>query len=243
MKKTIIMALAALAAAGTAKAGGFDDFSFGSNDTGLSIVGQFGMNISNIRMNEIPWGDMDPKAGFNVGVHAEYLLPECFGLYLNAGLEYSMKGAKDRIGVDVDDMLGLNATYIVRPMYLQVPIHVGYRYDVMEELGVYGDFGPYFALGTNGKCITKMDDFSEDIRTNFFYNAEDGFYKIQRPEFGLGFRLGAEYAHHYNFIISCDWGITDMLTQSQKHTIVSNTGFKNPYMKNFAAGLTFGYRF
>lgn len=88
-----------------------------------------------------------------------------------------------------------------------------------------------------------MDDYSEDIKTSFFGNKSRDFYKLQRTEFGFGFRLGAEYAHHYNLIVSCDWGITDMLTQSQKHILVSNPGIKNPYMKNFAAGITFGYRF
>lgn len=246
MKKIFTIAIAALAFAGNAQASSYDGFTFGNDaDRDFTIIGQFGMNISNFRMNEVPWGDMDAKAGFNIGLHAEYVLPQCYGIYLNAGLEYSMKGAKDRIGFDVDDMLGLGATFISRPMYLQLPIHVGYRYNAMDDLGIYADFGPYFALGTNGKNIVKMDDFSEDVRHNFFMNDKDGnlFYKIQRPEFGLGFRIGAEYARHYNFILSCDWGITDMLTQSQKHTLVTNTGIKNPTVKNFAAGLTFGYRF
>lgn len=237
MKKTLITALMALAAT----TGFAQNLSFGSSSPeGLSVVGQFGMNISNFRMNEIPWGNMDPKAGFNFGIHAEYMLPECYGLYLNAGVEYSMKGAKDRLEAEPG---GIGATFVSRPMYLSVPIHVGYRYDVLEELGVYADFGPYFALGTNGKNVVKMDDYSEDVSTKFFLNDDSGFYKLQRPEFGLGFRIGAEYAQHYNLIVSCDWGITDMLTQSQKHDLVSTTGFKNPYMKNFAAGITFGYRF
>lgn len=238
MKKTFITALMAIAA----MSGFAQSLSFGSSTPeGLSVVGQFGMNISNFRMNEVPWGDMDGKVGFNMGVHAEYMLPECYGLYLNGGLEYSMKGAKDRIEAGPGGVVG--ATFISRPMYLSVPIHVGYRYDFMEDLGAYADFGPYFALGTNGKNIIKMDDFSEDVRSNFFYSDDNGFYKTQRTEFGLGFRLGAEYAHHYNLIFSCDWGITDMLTQSQKHTLVTLTGAKNPYIKNFAAGVTFGYRF
>lgn len=245
MKKTIMMALAALAVAGSAQARGNDGFTFGPDNSGLTVIGQFGMNISNFRMNEIPFGDMDGKVGFNMGLHAEYMLPECYGIYLNAGAEYSMKGAKKRIDVVNIGGTGLGATYITRPMYISVPIHVGYRYDVMDDLGIYADFGPYFALGTNGKCITKLDDFSEDVRTSFFMNDKDdhSFYKLQRPEFGLGFRIGAEYAQHYNLLFSCDWGITDMLTQSQKHILVSQPGITNPYIKNFAAGITFGYRF
>lgn len=234
MKKTLITALAAFAL--TAHAQGFDSFDY---DKGISIIGQFGMNISNYRMNQTPLPSMNPKAGFNVGIHAEYLLPECRGVYLNAGLEYNMKGAKNRVESSL-----INYTAIARPYYVQIPIHVGFRYNVLEDVGVYADFGPYFALGTNGKYILKFDDFSEDQSVALFNNdSNENFYDMQRTDFGLGFRIGAEYADHYNFIFSCDWGLTDMLTQEQKHALVALPGIDKPYIKNFAAGLTFGYRF
>lgn len=246
MNKTLIMALLALSTASSVQARGLDNFSFDNDETGFSIISQFGMNISNFRMNQLPGSDMDPKAGFNVGIHAEYLLPQCYGVYINAGLEYSMKGAKDKLThIDIDEnehTTEMSTTYVSRPMYLQVPIHVGYRYNVIDNLGVYADFGPYFALGTNGKNVTKYEDYRDNESTRFFTDKSD-FYRVRRADFGIGFRLGAEYAHHYSLTLSCDWGLTDMLTQSQKHEIVENTGYKSPSMKNFAAGLTFGYRF
>lgn len=248
MKKMTMIALAAFFAAGMAHAEVDGGLSFGDNDfedSPFSIIPQFGMTISNIHMNEVPWGDMDSKAGFNVGVHAQYYLPGCYGVYINGGLDYSMKGAKDRIEAGPGGAIG--ATAIARPMYLSVPIHVGYHYkpDALESVGFYGDFGPYFALGTNGKYLIKLDDYSDDISTNFFMKENNGFYKVQRPEFGLGFRLGAEYLDRYNLILSFDWGVTDMLTQSQKHTLVSNEllGITNPTMRNFSVGLTFACRF
>lgn len=257
MKKTLFLALAALAAAGSAQAKGFDDFSFGNDNNGFSVIGQFGLNVSNLRTNDLPniMGETDPKAGFNAGVHVEYILPQCYGVYVNGGLEYSMKGAKHR-PADIffageSDL----ATGVARPMYLSIPIHVGYRYNILDDLGVYADLGPYFALGTNGKHIYKLDLFGENPKENFFNsdilfdddpNTRNQYYQTKRGDIGFGFRVGAEYAKHYNLIISCDWGLTDMLTQKQKNVIVTNplyAGLHKPTMKNFAAGITFGYRF
>lgn len=238
MKKTMIMALAAFAMCGSAQAQYYEA------DSGFSVMGLFGMTVSNLRMSDMPGDDMDPKAGFTVGMRAEYMLPECRGVFVNAGLEYTMKGARERIATTIDDMAGLGATGIARPMYVQLPIHVGYRYDVLEDLGVYADFGPYFAVGTNGKYRVKYDNFQGDFTASFFGNG-DNYMELQRWDFGLGFRLGVEYARHYNFQLGCDWGITDMLTQEQKHIFVTNPllGIKAPAVRNFNAALTFAYRF
>lgn len=238
MKKTMIMALAAFTLCGSAQAQYYE------SDNGFSVMGVFGMTVSNLRMGDMPGEGMDPKAGFTVGVRAEYLLPECGGVFLNGGLEYTMKGARERVAVDIDDMMDLGATGIARPMYVQLPVHVGYRYNVLDDLGVYADFGPYFAVGTNGKYRVKYDNFQSDFTTSFFGN-DTNYMELQRWDFGLGFRVGAEYARHYNFQLGCDWGITDMLTQEQKHAYVTDEllGLKSPSVRNFNASLTFGYRF
>lgn len=254
MKKTLFLALAALAAAGSAQAKGFDDFSFGNDNNGFSVIGQFGLNVSNLRTNDLLpdlMGDTDPKAGFNAGVHFEYILPQCYGVYINGGLEYSMKGAKHRpFDVFFEDGVGANG--VARPMYLSIPVHIGYRYNILDDLGVYADLGPYFALGTNGKHIYKYDDYRANSKQGFFNGGVLGdldpnnhaqYYETKRGDIGFGFRVGAEYAKHYNLIISCDWGLTDMLSQEQKNLLVKIPGIHKPSMKNFAAGITFGYRF
>lgn len=251
-------ALAAMMMAGSAQAS-----SFASNDSGLSFMGLFGMNISNMHLNNdltIGGEGLDPKVGFNLGARAEYILPECFGIFVNGGLEYTMKGAKDKISTGE----GGSITYLARPMYLQLPIHVGYRYNLLDDLGLYADFGPYFAVGINGKSRLQYDTFEKDYKEKFFNNSKaTTFYEVQRWDFGLGFRIGAEYAQHYNLIFSCDWGVTNMLTQEQKnalynarmaelefeHPTATETQLKgmmgdfNPAIKNFNAAITFGYRF
>lgn len=242
MKKTFILAAAALMMAGNVKAGSFLD---NTAENGISFVAQFGLNATNLRVKDIAATDMNPKAGFNASMHFEYVLPQCYGIYVNAGLEYSMKGGREDIIVLDDQLNESTATAVARPMYLSIPIHVGYRYDVMEDLGVYADFGPYFALGTNGKHILKFDDYREDVKFGMFGNKNNpNSFEMQRADFGLGFRFGAEYAHHYNLIFSFDWGLTNMLTQEQQHVLFTNNPLlPKPAVKNFAAGITFGYRF
>ena len=248
----IIAALAMLTMAGSAMAQGHPGYygpnytphyaPMGTHEEGtVNYMAIFGMDVTNFR-NLASGYDMDPKVGFTMGVRAEYTLPACRGLFANVGLEYTMKGARDRVKSlsTADDILGVGATMICRPMYLQVPIHVGYYYEAMENVGVYGDFGPYFALGIHGKTRYKMDDYSAD-KTHRFFCDNNGFLDVKRVDFGLGYRVGVEYADHYNLVLGMDWGITDMLTRSQKHTLY-NAGYDFT-MKNFCASLTFGYRF
>ena len=207
----------------------------------FSFMGLFGMNISNMHYKNQPGMELNPKVGFNLGVRGEYVLPSCHGMFVNAGLEYTMKGGRERIETTIDDMLGIGGTYIARPCYVSIPIHIGYRYEVLDMLGVYADFGPYFAVGTNGKFRTKLDDFSDDA-TETIFKKQDGMRAYQRFDCGLGFRLGAEYAKHYNFILGFDWGLTDIYTQEMKH-FLHQEGLTNASCKNFCANLTFGYRF
>ena len=233
MKKLLTLALAAIMCAGSAKALDYVP------EPGFTFQGFFGMNISNFRYTDSAADCLtDPKAGFNIGVRGEYMLPSCYGVFVNLGVGYTMKGAK------LDDVVGLegrDVTVKYRPYYIEIPLHVGYRYNVLENLGVYADFGPYFAIGTNGKFRTKFDDFSDDV-TESIFKKEDGMRSYKRFDCGLGFRVGAEYAKHYNFILGFDWGLTDMYTQDMKHYL-HQEGATDAACKNFCASLTFGYRF
>ena len=58
---------------------------------------------------------------------------------------------------------GRDMTVKYRPYYIEIPLHVGYRYNVLENLGVYADFGPYFAIGVNGKEKFDFTDMHFDL--------------------------------------------------------------------------------
>lgn len=237
MKKIFALALAAIMCASSAKALEYIP------ESGFTVQGLFGMNISNFRHPDAAFdGLTDPKAGFNLGVRGEYMLPSCYGVFVNLGVNYTMKGAKMDVAASLPDDYSCTVKY--RPCYIEIPLHVGYRFNVLDNLGVFADFGPYFAIGVNGKEKFEFDgDAVEDYSTKFFRNSKMDLGEIQRYDFGLGFRVGAEYANHHSLNFSFDWGLTDMYRDSYRREFFKENGYELGKLKNFNAGITYGYRF
>ncbi|MCI7142869.1 MAG: PorT family protein [Paraprevotella sp.] len=237
MKKIFALALAAIMCASSAKALEYIP------ESGFTVQGLFGMNISNFRQpNSLVDGLTDPKAGFNLGVRGEYMLPSCYGVFVNLGVNYTMKGAKMDVAATLPN--DYSCTVKFRPCYIEIPLHVGYRFNVLDNLGVFADFGPYFAIGVNGKEKFEFDgDAVEDRSIKFFRNSKMDLGEIQRYDFGLGFRVGAEYANHHSLNFSFDWGLTDMYRDSYRREFFEKNGFELGKLKNFNAGITYGYRF
>ena len=237
MKKIFALALAAIMCASSAKALEYIP------ESGFTVQGLFGMNISNFRQpNSLVDALTDPKAGFNLGVRGEYMLPSCYGVFVNLGVNYTMKGAKMDVAASLPD--DYSCTVKFRPCYIEIPLHVGYRFNVLDNLGVFADFGPYFAIGVNGKEKFEFDvDAVEDYSKKFFRNSKMILGEIQRYDFGLGFRVGAEYANHHSLNFSFDWGLTDMYRDSYRREFFKENGFELGKLKNFNAGITYGYRF
>ena len=237
MKKIFALALAAIMCASSAKALEYIP------ESGFTVQGLFGMNISNFRHPDAAFdGLTDPKAGFNLGVRGEYMLPSCYGVFVNLGVNYTMKGAKMDVAASLPD--DYSCTVKFRPCYIEIPLHVGYRFNVLDNLGIFADFGPYFAIGVNGKEKFEFDgDAVEDYSKKFFRNSKMILGEIQRYDFGLGFRVGAEYANHHSLNFSFDWGLTDMYRDSYRREFFKQNGFELGKLKNFNAGITYGYRF
>lgn len=214
MKKLIIAAMALICCGTSAKA--LDNEPL----PGLTHRAYVGMSISNIRNT----GD-DAKVGHSIGYIGEYVLPGCAGTFVNFGLDYSMLGSKmpgyvwqdDEGNVDLD----IYPEQKLRLHYLSIPLHVGYRYNVLDNLGLYADFGPYFGFGVAGK--------TSETKVKYFKSSEGD---ANRFDCGLGFRIGTEYNDHLSLTFGFNWGLT-------KH--YDFVGVKDP--KNFASTITLGYRF
>ena len=228
MKKIFTLILALVAVASSAMALEYEP------ESGLTYQAQFGMNISNFRGTAI---GTDPKPGFNLGVRAEYMLPGCAGVYLNAGALYGMKGAQiDAIG----------ATLKARACYAEIPIHVGFRYNLADNLGIYGEVGPYFSMGINGKNSTTVSADGTwvkefEVSYNLFSSHDDKPY-FQIWDFGFGFRIGAEYENHYSLSVGMDWGITDMFRDKYRDKMADND-IPLDMAHNYNTYITLGYRF
>ncbi len=216
-------------------------------EEGFTYMGLFGMNISKLQNHEY-----GAKAGAMMGARIDYVLPKAHGTYLTAGVDWTMKGGKGDEDIVLDGF-EYEATGKYALHYFEVPIRVGFRYNFTESIGVYGELGPYFAVGVGGKHKLSIEEdggYFRDIEEDFSYKAFKNYgYPVesfQRWDAGIGFRIGAEYNHHYNLMFGCDWGLADIYRNSLRDAYKDdplNFGDTLPKVRNFNFSITFGYRF
>lgn len=215
-------------------------------EEGFTFMGLFGMNISGLQNH--PYKS---KLGALMGARVDYVLPHAHGTYVTAGLDWTMKGGKLSSTVDLGNGATYEGTGKYNLHYLEIPIRVGFRYNLSEEIGFYGEVGPYFAIGVGGRHKATLDGDGADVRKfedegtfKAFKNTEDlDRETFQRWDAGIGFRVGVEYNQHYNLIFGCDWGLTDMYRNKLRDYYFTRYNARMPKVHNFNISITAGYRF
>lgn len=162
----------------------------------LSWEGQVGMNVAKLT------GGYDSRIGYHIGARAKMELPTlATGLYANAGAFLTLKGASFDMGELGNAKTNMN--------YLEIPIHVGYQYAINDDFSVFGEFGPYFAIGLFGKTKGEEMDYNDNwelVSNSVSYNTFDEF---KRFDFGLGLRFGVEFKQKYTLSIGYDFGLVN----------------------------------
>lgn len=226
MIKTSLVALALLVSAGA------------SAQMPISFGVKAGANLSNYSE-----GDMDAKFGFNVGITADINIAP--SLYVLTGLELTTKGAKQEESIS-ESFMGTSYSIKVKetsnPMYLQLPIHLGYKLEVTPGTNIVFRAGPYLAYGIGGKSKTEISGNFGDLDLNnllnqldlkngesdIFGNGENQL-DTKRFDFGIGGGVGAEFGK-ISATIGYDLGLTKLYDADGA-------------AKNRNAYLSLGYRF
>ncbi|MDO4512138.1 MAG: outer membrane beta-barrel protein [Bacteroidales bacterium] len=162
----------------------------------IALEGVAGMNIANVDVS-----GANSRIAFHLGARATYAFQsQSQGLYANAAALFSLKGTK------VGDV-----TY--NPFYLEIPVHMGYKYPIVNNVAVFGEVGPYFALGLFGKANG----------VNIF--GDNGF---KRFDVGLGIHGGFEFSQKVRVSIGYDFGLLDVAkTGSAKNrNLMISLGYK-----------------
>ena len=245
MKKIFLFITALALCAGNAMA--FNN----EPEEGLTWMGLFGMNISKLQNH-----GYNGKVGAMMGIRADYMLPNAHGAYITSGLDWTMKGGKLSLLADVgNEQIGSrDATAKYNLHYLEIPVRAGFRYNATEELGFYGEVGPYFAIGIGGRHKMTIDGDGTDVRKaedeftfKAFKNSFDPEYPdnrtFQRWDAGISFRVGAEYEGHYNLMFGCDWGLADIYRDNLRDAYYEKFNTRLPKVHNFNFSITLGYRF
>lgn len=202
--KTKIACMAALLSLGamTASAQKAGEFRFGVTA---------GMNVPKI--TDI---NADCRIGFHAGVRAEYNFTD--NLYGSLGLLFTQKGAE----YDAE-YKGVSAKYKMNPGYLELPLQIGYRFHVGDNVSIFGETGPYFAFGVCGKHKVDVDSpiGGGDMKTDFF--GDDGANVFDG---GWGLRLGVEVSK-FQIGLGYEYGFSKVWDESSSHN------------SNFTIGLSY----
>ena len=171
-----------------------------------------GYNLNSMIANE-------SKSGFNAGLKGEYAFRDAQkGLYTDFGLMISSYGWKSTPAYE--NGTGKELEWDTTPYYLNIPIHLGYKFKVNDNLSIFVNAGkvndnlsifvnagPYFNIGMFGKMnytTTYPDGKTETgISSNNIF--KDGL--SPRFDWGIGFRAGVEIARHTQIAIGYDWGM------------------------------------
>ena len=173
-----------------------------------------GINVSNWFMKE---GESpDSKIGFNFGVSADYEMVQ--NLFLLTGLEVTTKGVKEKENYAQIGSAKATANLI----YLQIPIHLGYKLLVSNTTKLVFHAGPYIGCGVGGKIT--FEGMGEKLKLDSF--SDDG---VKRFDFGLGLGFGAEF-NKVGIGIGYDFGLINI-----------SQGVGNAKNGNFYASV--GYKF
>lgn len=213
-------------------------------EEGLSTQIFLGFNTTKIK--NLP--HYDGKVGGVAGMKFQYMLPKAHGTYINVGIDWTQKGAKMKDIYVSNTNFKAIAKYNLH--YLEIPIHVGFQYNLNRSVGFFGEVGPYFAVGVGGKHKFIVNGDGQAARDEEWeYKAfkkndkatmADPYF--QRWDAGLGFRIGTEYNQRYRLTLGCDWGMTDMYRKKFRDTM-TDAGYTLPEVKNFNFSIALGYRF
>lgn len=143
--------------------------------------------------------DPESRIGFKAGFRMELDAPFIYdGFYFDMEALLSSRGAKVEQVVE-----GQYMSNTLRPYYLEIPIHIGYRYNLGSTVNLFASFGPYFGVGLFGK--NKFFDGENTTKPDSFSSSG-----LKRFDFGLGVRGGVEMFNHYRIYLGYDWGVLDI---------------------------------
>jgi hypothetical protein len=178
-----------------------------------------GGNLATVSINGEADGLMSIP-GFQAGLTVDYGFKGC--LYLLTGLEITQKGFTLETTYEV-----VSVTATAKPLYLQLPLHIGYKID-LGVVRFVPRLGTYVAYGLGGKITEKASyaGISETESLDYF-----GGDAVKKLDFGLGLGAGMEWGR-LGLTLGYDFGLANIHPARNEASVRNNNLF-----------LTAGYKF
>lgn len=187
--------------------------------------------------------DYEMSVGLASGIVVDYNLSS--NLFVRSGLDFMMKGGKidiynEQNATGSKDILWNNKYNKTHLNYLQIPLMIGYRTAMTNQVNLFVTGGLYGAYGISGSGKYRFTtNVPGEKNESIDYDNFDDL-KIKKFEFGLVGSFGVEYESYF-ISVGYEYG----LTNSNKTHFGSN---QTPYTNgdswhNMNATCTLGYKF
>jgi hypothetical protein len=212
--KVLLLALATTAFSLTSKA----QVSFGL---------RAGVNFQNLTGEEANGKDLDNKlkTGFHIGVNAE--LPVAPDFYIQPGLLFSTKGAKQEVTGSDDVKSNIS--------YVELPINFLYKPALGPGKLLLG-FGPYIGVAVGGKMKQGSNEVDFEFDNDVKSTDPDRFRTIKRMDFGGNLLAGYELSSKISVQLNAQLGMSNLVPKVDGKKTDAKT-------KNTGFGFSVGYRF
>ena len=145
------------------------------------------------------------QTGLNLGVKAELGLPKATkGWFMDFGALLSSHGWKNTAYYNT--ITGATQQWEATPYYLNIPVHIGYKFHCSDNLKLFASVGPYANIGLFGKEVVTSTLAGVSTTTPVLNNVFSDNLQ-ERFDWGLGFRVGAELYDHWQLSVGYDWGM------------------------------------
>ncbi|SJL26509.1 membrane protein [Porphyromonas gingivalis] len=227
--------------------------SIGQSRPALRVDANFVGSNQSMKRDGYVW-NTKMNVGLRVGAAAEFMIGSR-GFYLAPGLNYTMKGSKSEWDIP---KMEFQSTYITmvstRLHYLQLPINAGIRFDLMNDMAVSIEAGPFLAYGIYGTYRQKLEGWKPNNYSTEFFGPTLGGPTNIRWDIGANIIAAFHYKRYY-IQIGCEYGFVDIVSgggsdiprlndnrQSSSTTALREKGNNEyAYNRDFFVGI--GYRF
>lgn len=100
------------------------------------------------------------------------------------------------------------------PCFLNIPVHIGYKLSLGHNTALFAHVGPYIGIGLFGKNKLVTDAETGKKTTATISNNVFSDKQLDRFDWGIGGKIGVEFAGHVQIALGYDWGLKNLKTST-----------------------------